>query len=41
MQGGYAITNKANNPEAAFRLADFIYSDEVTLRAIFGRPAQE
>ncbi|MCQ6558422.1 extracellular solute-binding protein [Paenibacillus mendelii] len=40
-QGVYIITNKAENPEAAFRLADFMYSEEATMRAIFGRPDQE
>lgn len=41
IQGAYIITNKAKNPEVAFRLADFMYSEEATMRAIFGRPDQE
>jgi len=40
-QGTYVITNNAKNPEAAFRLADFLYGEEATMRAIFGRPDQE
>ncbi|GGD83398.1 sugar ABC transporter substrate-binding protein [Paenibacillus nasutitermitis] len=40
-QGVYIITDKAKNPEAAFRMADFLYSEEATMRAIFGRPDQE
>ncbi|MGO4494809.1 ABC transporter substrate-binding protein [Paenibacillus sp. 2RAB27] len=36
--GSYVITNKAKNPEVAMRLADFLYTEEATNRAILGRP---
>lgn len=39
--GSYVITNKAKNPEIAMRLADFLYSEEATNRAILGRPDME
>lgn len=39
--GYFVITNKAKNPEAAFRLADFLYSEEGTMRSNIGRPGQE
>lgn len=39
--GSYVITNKAKNPEIALRLADFLYSEEATNRAILGRPDME
>ncbi|GIP33252.1 ABC transporter substrate-binding protein [Paenibacillus sp. J2TS4] len=39
--GYFVITNKAKNPEAAFRLADFLYSEEATMRGNIGRPDQE
>ncbi|SEC29500.1 carbohydrate ABC transporter substrate-binding protein, CUT1 family [Paenibacillus sp. GP183] len=39
--GEFLITKAAKNPEAAFRLADFIYNEESTLRSTVGRPDQE
>jgi putative aldouronate transport system substrate-binding protein len=33
---GFVITNKAKNPEAAFRLADYIYSEEGTMLMEWG-----
>ncbi|OAS16084.1 ABC transporter substrate-binding protein [Paenibacillus oryzisoli] len=39
--GSFVITNKAKNPEIALRLADFLYSEEATNRAILGRPDME
>lgn len=39
--GSYVITNKMKNPEIAVRLADFLYSEEATNRAILGRPDLE
>jgi putative aldouronate transport system substrate-binding protein len=39
--GSFIITDKAKNPEAAFRLADLLYSDEATFRGIIGRPEKE
>ncbi len=34
--GGWVITSAAENPEAAFRLGDFMYSFESTIRNVFG-----
>ncbi len=34
--GGWVITSAAENPEAAFRLGDFMYSQESTIRNVFG-----
>ncbi|WJH35381.1 ABC transporter substrate-binding protein [Paenibacillus sp. CC-CFT747] len=39
--GEFIITNKAKNPEAAFRLADFLYNQEATLRWYAGREGTE
>ncbi|SDD56593.1 putative aldouronate transport system substrate-binding protein [Paenibacillus sp. UNCCL117] len=39
--GQFVITNKAKNPAAAYRLADFLLSEEATLRSTIGRPDQE
>ncbi len=39
--GKYVITSAAENPAAAFRLADLMYSFEGTLRNAIGRPDQE
>ncbi|MFF2090045.1 ABC transporter substrate-binding protein [Paenibacillus sp. NPDC058174] len=39
--GAYLITKSSKNPEAAFRLADYLYNQEVTLRSIIGRPGTE
>jgi len=39
--GSYLITKASKNPEAAFRLADLLYNEEVTLRSVIGRPDQE
>lgn len=36
--GKFVITNKANNPEAAFRFADALYDREITLRSTIGEP---
>ncbi|TVY08110.1 ABC transporter substrate-binding protein [Paenibacillus cremeus] len=41
INGMFVITNKAKNPAAAFRLADFLLSEEATLRSTIGRPGQE
>ncbi|WP_282941318.1 extracellular solute-binding protein [Paenibacillus sp. RC67] len=40
-QGAFIITNKARSPEAAFRLADLLYSGEAALRGTVGRPGKE
>lgn len=40
-QGMYVITRAAKNPEAAFRMADLLYTQEMTLREVEGRPDQE
>ena len=37
----WTITDKAANPEAAFRLGDAFYSDDFTLRSTFGREGIE
>ncbi|MFK7691928.1 ABC transporter substrate-binding protein [Paenibacillus sp. HJGM_3] len=37
-QGAYVITKASKNPEAAFRLADLMYTQEMTLRNTEGRP---
>ena len=39
--GKYIITKDCKNPEAAFRLADLMYSYEATLRNAIGRPGEE
>ncbi|RTE11245.1 ABC transporter substrate-binding protein [Paenibacillus whitsoniae] len=39
--GSFVITNKAKNPEIALRLADFLYTEEATNRAVLGRPDLE
>ncbi len=39
--GAYVITKDATNPEAAFRLLDFMYNTETTLRSSYGRPGVE
>lgn len=39
--GSYVITKDAKNPEAAFRLLDFMYNTETTLRSTYGRPGEE
>ncbi|MCZ8515245.1 ABC transporter substrate-binding protein [Paenibacillus filicis] len=39
--GQYVITKSAKNPEAAFRLADFLYNQETTLRSVQGRIGNE
>ncbi len=39
--GAYVITKDAKNPEAAFRLLDFMYNTETTLRSSYGRPGDE
>ncbi|MFH5186570.1 ABC transporter substrate-binding protein [Paenibacillus sp. TAB 01] len=39
--GNYVITDKAKNPEAAFRLADFMYTEENALRGTIGRQDKE
>lgn len=36
--GQFVITNKAKNPEAAFRFADALYDREITLRSTIGEP---
>lgn len=36
--GMFVITNKAANPEAAFRFADALYDREITLRSTVGEP---
>lgn len=40
-QGRYVITKASKNPEAAFRLADLMYTQEMTLRNAEGRPDVE
>ena len=37
----WTITDKAQNPEAAFRLGDAFYSEDFTLRNIYGREGLE
>jgi putative aldouronate transport system substrate-binding protein len=39
--GKYLITKASKNPEAAFRLADFMYTQDWALRIEIGRPGQE
>lgn len=39
--GAYVITKDAKNPEAAFRLLDFMYNTETTLRSSYGEPGSE
>jgi putative aldouronate transport system substrate-binding protein len=39
--GSYLITKSSKHPEAAFRLADFLYNEETTLRSVIGRPEIE
>jgi putative aldouronate transport system substrate-binding protein len=39
--GSYLITKSSKHPEAAFRLADYLYNEEVTLRSVIGRPGTE
>ncbi|MFH5185012.1 extracellular solute-binding protein [Paenibacillus sp. TAB 01] len=39
--GAFIITDKAKSPEAAFRLADLLYSEEAAFRGIIGRPEKE
>jgi putative aldouronate transport system substrate-binding protein len=39
--GDFIITKNAKNPEAAFRLADFMYREETTLRWFSGREGVE
>lgn len=39
--GKFLITKDCKNPEAAYRLADLMYSYEATLRNAIGRPGQE
>jgi len=39
--GAYVITKDAKNPEAAFRLLDFMYNTETTLRSSYGQPGEE
>lgn len=39
--GKFLITKDCENPEAAFRLADLMYSYEATLRNAIGRPGSE
>lgn len=34
--GHFIITNKAEHPDVAFRLADLMYSNEATMRNVFG-----
>ncbi|MCZ7540930.1 MAG: extracellular solute-binding protein [Anaerolineae bacterium] len=34
--GDWVVTSAAKNPEAAFRLGDFLYNQEATLRNVFG-----
>jgi putative aldouronate transport system substrate-binding protein len=40
-QGQYIITKASKNPEAAFRLADILYKEEMSLRSTEGRPDVE
>jgi putative aldouronate transport system substrate-binding protein len=39
--GAFVITKACKNPEAAFRLGDFFFSEEATLRSVFGREGEE
>ncbi|MBJ6359939.1 ABC transporter substrate-binding protein [Paenibacillus sp. GCM10012307] len=39
--GSFLITKASKNPAAAFRLADLLYNEEVTLRSVIGRPDKE
>lgn len=39
--GEFLIMKSSNNAEAAFRLADYLYNEEVTLRSTIGRPGIE
>ncbi|MBO9610108.1 MAG: ABC transporter substrate-binding protein [Paenibacillaceae bacterium] len=39
--GNFIITNKAKNPEAAFRMADALFNREFTMNSVFGRENQE
>ncbi|CAG7651386.1 hypothetical protein PAESOLCIP111_06305 [Paenibacillus solanacearum] len=39
--GTYVVTNNARNPAAAFRLGDFLLSEEATMRSTIGRPGLE
>jgi len=39
--GSYLIMKESKHAEAAFRLADFLYNEETTLRSVIGRPGQE
>ena len=39
--GAYTITDKAKNPEAAFRLGDAFYEMDVTMRKVWGRKGIE
>lgn len=41
LQGAFIITDKAKHPEAAFRLADLLYSEEAAFRGLVGRPGKE
>ncbi|WP_062105863.1 extracellular solute-binding protein [Bacillus niameyensis] len=37
----FIITNKAKNPEVAFRWADAMYQEEITMRSVIGREGEE
>ena len=39
--GSLIITKDCKNPEAAYRLADLMYSYEATMRSVYGRPGIE
>ncbi|PZE22860.1 ABC transporter substrate-binding protein [Paenibacillus xerothermodurans] len=39
--GQFLITTTSKHPEAAFRLADFMYTEEMALRTDIGRPDKE
>ncbi|MCE5259323.1 MAG: extracellular solute-binding protein [Chloroflexi bacterium] len=39
--GAFIITKDCKNPEAAYRLADLMYSYEATMRSVYGRPGIE
>ena len=39
--GSFIITKDCKYPEAAFRLADLMYSYEATMRSVYGRPGIE
>lgn len=39
--GNFVITKATKHPEAAFRLADALYDEEMTLRTTLGRPGVE